>query len=622
MDAELDRKIAHNWKDYLKETRQMKDMAVWVWKEMLNPKCRFLAKKMFVMMAIGCAIDVATPWILSLVFNGLAPKSFSGPMVIAGLAIYGAATILARIIQCKRMSCRELMFAERGRQLDKRTTELFFEKSLGTHIAENNLLNEANIKKGYERIIQLEDIMLFQGFQIIVYLLLAFFALWFISWVSAAMIGMMIFIHLAWSLFLNQKVMEVCVPLDRQWRALQRFRVERWNQVERVKNNNKERDELAELGRKFNDAIVPDLKFWLWFIIQTVKRGLVDDLILAAVMVYGVYEVWHGWMTVGLLYPLFSWARQFTDNLWQIGNLEHQINFAAPSIMAMKTALTLPCGLAPPDKPSTLPEKTPCRVEFRNVGYCYPGQKDEDGDDGSTVAVLEKISFAIEPGEKVALIGSSGAGKTTIMRLLLRYMDPSEGIIEIDGADLRDLKPESWLRQIGYVPQETQILDGTIRYNLLYGLPDAEKNRVSDDELWKIMKLLQIDFGERLTHGLDTQVGRNGIKLSGGQAQRIMIGAAVMKNPRFLIIDEATSSLDSTTEKLVQEGLEKILTEDRGALIITHRLNTVRRICNKFILISNNDKGSKVIAIADSFEELAELSPEFRSLAKDQGIEL
>ncbi|HSD12433.1 MAG TPA: ATP-binding cassette domain-containing protein, partial [Patescibacteria group bacterium] len=189
---------------------------------------------------------------------------------------------------------------------------------------------------------------------------------------------------------------------------------------------------------------------------------------------------------------------------------------------------------------------------------------------------------------------------------------------------LRAVALASWTRLVGYIPQQAQVLDGTLRYNLLYGLPEKERGAVTDEELWDVMRKLQIDFGERLTEGLDTVVGRRGIKLSGGQAQRLMIGAAVLKRPRFMIIDEATSSLDSTTEKAVQEGLAKVLPKETSALIITHRLSTVRSLCTKFIVLRTAeavaDGTPQVEAVAGSFEELYAVSPTFRRLADDQGV--
>ncbi len=200
-------------------------------------------------------------------------------------------------------------------------------------------------------------------------------------------------------------------------------------------------------------------------------------------------------------------------------------------------------------------------------------------------------------------------------------MDPTEGSIAIDGIDLRELDLDSWLSNIGYVPQQLEVFDGTIRYNLTYGLSDERRKRVNDEAIWAMMRTLHIDFGDRLREGLDTRIGFNGIKLSGGQNQRLMVGAAALKEPKFMIIDEATSSLDATTERLVQGGLETVL-HNCGALIVTHRLNTVRRICDRFILIDRADgQGGRIQAEADSFEELYAVSPAFRGLARDQGIE-
>jgi len=618
-DFELERKVASNWREYFSEAKQMKDMIVWVWQELINQKGKTYAKKMFWIQIVGCTVTVTSPWTLSYVFNGLNPKDLQLNLVVIGLILYAAVIVLSQLITHFSFSTREYLFGENARQLDLRTSELFFEKSLGAHIDENNLLNEANVRKGYERVFNLEAMLLFEGIEMIILLVLSFVALWILDWVAGLLVTLMLVFHVAWSMYLNQRVMQVCLPIDKKWRHLHRYRVERWDRVEKVKNNAKESDELEQIGNKFEDVIVPDRKFWLWFISQIIKRGVLDYGFLIIIISYGAYQVWQGNLTLGLLYPLYNWSRQMADNLWRIGHLEHQINFVTPSIMAMKQALTMPKGLVETKNPKELNPDQPITIEFEKVGYTYPTQSSKDG----LIAgpVLTDISFSIEPGVKVALIGTSGVGKTTIMRLLLRYMDPSLGSIKVNGIDLRELDLASWLQRIGYVPQQSQILDGTIRYNLLYGLDEEEKTKITDKELWQMMHLLQIDFGERLTHGLETRVGRNGIKLSGGQAQRLSLGAAVLKSPSFMIIDEATSSLDSTTEKLVQQGLERVLTKDRGALIVTHRLNTVRRICNKFILLdSNGDSSGRVAAIADSFEELARISPKFRSLAKDQGI--
>ncbi len=146
------------------------------------------------------------------------------------------------------------------------------------------------------------------------------------------------------------------------------------------------------------------------------------------------------------------------------------------------------------------------------------------------------------------MIGPSGAGKTTLMNLLLRVYDPEQGAVRINGIDLRDISLPSWWRSVAYIPQHPQIFDGTIRYNLAYALSEEQREYWNDDRMWELMRKLRIDFGERLIDGLDTVVGERGTKLSGGQAQRLIIGAAVIKQAPFIIIDEGTSNLDSSTD--------------------------------------------------------------------------
>ena len=179
-------------------------------------------------------------------------------------------------------------------------------------------------------------------------------------------------------------------------------------------------------------------------------------------------------------------------------------------------------------------------------------------------------------------------------------------------------------RTVSYIAQQPQVFEGTIASNLLYGVQSERQSQVTENDLWKVVKRLQIHFGKRLTHGLQTRVGRHGLKLSGGQAQRLMIGAAAAREPRFMIIDEATSSLDSTTERQVQQGLAEVLGEGMGALIIAHRLSTVRDLCGKFVVLRPIDgvqgEEAQIEAVASSFEELYLLSSTFRQLADDQGI--
>lgn len=211
------------------------------------------------------------------------------------------------------------------------------------------------------------------------------------------------------------------------------------------------------------------------------------------------------------------------------------------------------------------------KVEYQNVSFSYqPG-----------VPVLNNLNFLVQPGEMLALVGHSGAGKTTLVNLLPRFYDPEHGSILIDGVDVRSVTLRSLRQQIGIVPQETTLFSGTIAENIAFGQLDLDLAAV--ERAAKIANAHQ--FISQFAQGYHTYVGERGTTLSGGQRQRLAIARAVLLDPRILILDEATSALDSESEALVQEAIERLL-EDRTVFVIAHRLATVRRADRLFVLES------------------------------------
>ena len=186
--------------------------------------------------------------------------------------------------------------------------------------------------------------------------------------------------------------------------------------------------------------------------------------------------------------------------------------------------------------------------------------------------VLTDVSFEAKPGELVAIVGPTGAGKTTVMNLIPRFYDPTEGRITIDGQDLRLVTLESWYRQIALVPQETILFGGTILDNIRYGNRDADEEAVKEASRAAHAHEFIMSFPD----GYQTIVGEKGITISGGQRQRIALARAILKNPRILLLDEATSALDSESERLVQEALEQLM-KGRTTFVIAHRLTTIQR---------------------------------------------
>jgi len=227
------------------------------------------------------------------------------------------------------------------------------------------------------------------------------------------------------------------------------------------------------------------------------------------------------------------------------------------------------------------------RVAFEGVQFHYDPER----------AILKGIDFAAPGGGTVAVIGQSGAGKSTIARLLFRFYDITGGRITIDGQDLRDVTQESLRRNIGVVPQDTVLFNDTIGYNIGYGDPDATVEQIEQAARDAAIH----EFVEGLPDGYDTMVGERGLKLSGGEKQRVAIARAILKNPPILILDEATSALDSGTERDIQDSLRR-LSENRTVVTIAHRLSTIVDADEILVMQDGQviERGSHAVLLAKS----------------------
>jgi ATP-binding cassette, subfamily B, multidrug efflux pump len=246
-----------------------------------------------------------------------------------------------------------------------------------------------------------------------------------------------------------------------------------------------------------------------------------------------------------------------------------------------------------------LPDTLRPRIVFENVSFHYNGTTD--------YSVLEGINLTAEPGQTVAILGATGAGKSTLVNLIPRFYDPSEGRILIDGVDIRDVQQSSLLNQVGIVPQETILFSGTVRDNIRYGRPEA-----SEDEVIAAAKAAQAhDFILRLPEGYDTHIEERGVNLSGGQKQRIAIARAIVTKPKILILDDSTSAVDVETETKIQDALKEIM-RNTTSFVVAQRISTVLN-ADQIIVI---DKGT--VAAQGTHAELMQSSPIYREIYDSQ----
>lgn len=293
---------------------------------------------------------------------------------------------------------------------------------------------------------------------------------------------------------------------------------------------------------------------WFFMLMQTI--GSIGP---ALIYLVGGLLVIHGSLTVGTIVAFVTLLGRLYGPAAQLASVHVDFMTALALFNRIFEYMDLEPEVADPPAPAVL-ENVQGRITFEDVGFGYRAD----------IPALRGISFEVEPGQLAALVGPSGAGKTTITYLVPRFYDPTSGRVVIDGHDLRDLSLESIRRSIGVVTQETFLFHTTIRENLLYAREDA-----TEGEIVAACKTANIhDFISSLPEGYETVVGERGYRLSGGEKQRVAIARAILKDPRILIMDEATSSLDSHSEALIQAALQPLL-HGRTSLVIAHRLSTI-----------------------------------------------
>ncbi len=422
---------------------------------------------------------------------------------------------------------------------------------------------------------------------ILVYLLITN---WYLTLITLALVPVTI-----WLTYIYGKKMNVVAEaLQRTIARLSAKLQETLVGLKVIKSFGQERNELQK-----THSVLSSL--WRTYINYSVTSSLSGNLVYVVSMVgpitvlcIGIYLVASGSMTLGALIAFFWLAFYLFMPIQALSKARVQIQASMASVDRVFEYLDEPVAVSEPEHPVT-PATIAGSLQFNAVSFAYESQ----------IPAVREINITINAGEKVAIVGHSGSGKSTIINLILRLYDPDQGEVTLDGVDLRKLSIATLRDNISVVDQDPLLFHASVGENIAYGKPDALR-----DEIEAAARVANIhDFIAALPNGYDTIVGERGVTLSGGEKQRICLARAVIKDPRVLLLDEATSALDTISERLIQQSLDKIL-QGKTAVIVAHRLSTVKK-ADRIITMERGriiDQGSHTDLLARSqlYRDLAE----------------
>ena len=498
-----------------------------------------------------------------------------------------------------------------------------FSFSVGQHTNEHSGVKQSIVNRGQSALVQLMNTVLYailpNFLQIIAMLIILAFVAWPIALAAFVFVTIYIFVAVR----KNNEAFPRVANIRRLRQKQSKLQSELFRNATLVIAEAQEIRSEGDFKESADEFLNVTQQTWVDYINMYYKLRVFVITGQYASLALGVYLIFNGHLSAGMFVAVFSWISTIFNNILQVMSLQRQVLFNVTEIKKLYDVLDIVPDVNPNIGGETIPDLKG-EIEFKNVAFAYPlrtsALEDHEMNAEPKEFLEEKetevghavsgVNFVIPAGAKVGFVGASGSGKSTIISLMRRYYDPSEGSILIDGKDITKIDLR-WLRShIGNVEQKIDLFDRSIRDNILFGAhKDAD---VSEETLAKAISDASLDdFIEKLPSGLDTLIGENGIKVSGGERQRIGIARAMVKNPKILIFDEATSALDSINEKLIHEAINKGAA-GRTTIIIAHRLSTV--IDADILFVVSNGK----IVDHGTHAELKDRSPEYQKLIKNQ----
>ncbi|MFA4942909.1 MAG: ABC transporter ATP-binding protein [Patescibacteria group bacterium] len=543
--------------------------------QLLKP-CRSFFKFIGITTILMAGLDLVNPYILKIVIDSLTSFKLDQVWFILQLVIlYFASAEVRALVNYfnERQVVRLLVEVEYflGVKAQKKLVYL----GLGYHERENTGSKIVKIERGVDKISNFLSNIFFEVFPTLIRLIFTLGALFYVDF----RIGLSFLFFAPLYIFVSYKANKRMYPIRKQIYRDYETASGKMGQaiinINAVQSFVQEERELKEFDTIKSNIRDNEDKQWSWMMKVGLGRNLISDLGRVTVLFLGIYLVYNNLMTVGTLIFVFTLSEKAYSSLDRLSRFYDRMEEGREGVNRLLILFNTKAEII--SKANAFkPKKIQGDIEFKNVSFSYGDNKNP---------AVKNLNFKINSGCVTALVGPSGGGKTTVARLVYRHYDPQVGQVLLDDKDLKDYNLQAFRKFLAIVPQEVEIFDLSVYNNIAYAKPQASKKEV--EAAARIANAEE--FILKLENGYQTTVGERGIKLSGGQRQRIGIARAILANPRILIFDEATSNLDSQSEILIQDAMEKI-SRDRTMIIIAHRLSTIKK-ADKIVVL----EGGRVV---------------------------
>jgi ABC-type multidrug transport system fused ATPase/permease subunit len=539
--------------------------------ELLKPAHSLIKKVIFLMLFVELTRLVG-PYVLKLIIDLI--TSFSAekiPQIVGLVFVMFLTNETVSFLQFTNDKRIFKILAETESDLAGNAHRKLIYLGLGYHEKENTGSKISKIQRGVDKIIDLLSNLSWEVAPTILQIIFTAAVLFWVDWRFGAVVTFFVPVFVFLTISVNRRVFPLRKSRFDIYEKAAGMMTQSVININTVKSFTQEKRECLRFGKLREQLKTTILQEYGDILRQNLKRNFVIDAGRLMILLFGTYLVWQGNITVGTLVFVFTISEKALISLYRISRLYDRIMESSEAVERIYDLAKEQTDIKNP-RGGMVPKSLEGAITFEKMNFAYADSKQD---------ALKNINLEIPAGATTALVGPSGGGKTTLARMVYRHYDPTAGAVLLDGQDLRTYDLYGFRKFFAIVPQDVEIFNASVSENIAYANPQA-----SFAEIKAAARVANAEeFIAQLSDGYETIVGERGIKLSGGQRQRVGIARAILANPKVLIFDEATSNLDSQSERLIQDAMDKIC-KNRTVIIIAHRLSTIRK-ADKIVVLEN-----------------------------------